>query len=209
MKKITSILLLLVFLGSSNTSFGQSGITIDATQFYATLKFKDSQGNKLDGEYSGILSGAYGIGYRYVSDGGFLLGTTVGLRKMGATMVYDDINYSWNLHYVNLKLGVGYELKLKSICPYLLVSGYGAYLLKGYQSINNENFNIKLSKSLKEYDYGIYITPGVQFKLMDNFSAHIELGYLLGLNNLEKDDGQKSYNLGYCATIGFSYSFTK
>lgn len=209
MKKIKFIWLLLGFISYVTTVNAQSGLTIEASQLYASFKFTDSQGSKLNSEYSGILTGAYGAGCRFVTESGIMLRASLGMRKAGATMVYDEINYSWDIQYADVKLGGGYMLKKDRISPYLNVSGYYAYMLRGFQTINNENFNIKKSKSLNETDYGVFITPGVQIKLSDAVSSFVEFNYMMGLQNLEKEESQKATNLAYGLTLGLSFSITK
>jgi len=124
-------------------------------------------------------------------------------------MVYDAMNYTWDLQYANGRLGFGYMLKKNKISPYLNVSGYYAYMLHGFQTINNEDFDLKKSKLLNETDYGIFITPGVQFELSDAVSTFVEFNYLMGLNNLEKDENQNATNFAYGLTLGLSFSILK
>jgi len=209
MKKIKIICLLLGFISYAATVGAQSSLTMEASQLYASFKFTDSQGSELNTEYSGIFTGAYGVGYRFITESGIMLRGGLGMRKAGATLVYDDINYSWNLQYADAKLGVGYMLKKDRISPYLSVSGYYAYLLRGYQTINNEDFNMKTAESLNEMDYGVFITPGVHITLSDAVSSFLELNYMMGLQNIEKDEGQDATNLAYGVTLGLSFTITK
>ena len=209
MKKIKLILLLLGFISFVTTVHAQSSLTLEASQLYASFKFTDTEGNNLNSEYSGIFTGAYGVGYRFIANNGIMLNARIGMRKAGATLVYDAMNYTWDLQYANGRLGFGYMLKKDKISPYLNVSGYYAYLLRGFQTINNENFNLKKSKLLNETDYGIFITPGVQIKLSDVVSTFVEFNYLMGLNNLEKDENQKATNFAYEVTLGLSFSISK
>jgi len=209
MKKIKIILLLLGSISYVTSVNAQSNLTAEASQLYASFKFTDSQGTDLNTEYSGIFTGAYGFGYRFIADNGIMLNAGIGMRKAGATLEYDAMNYTWNLQYANGRLGLGYMLKKDVISPYLNVSGYYAYMLRGFQTINNENFNIKNSESLNITDYGIFITPGVQFTLSDEVSSFVEFNYLMGLQNLEKDEGQEATNFAYGLTVGLSFSFVK
>ena len=206
MKHLIPFLLFILMTAYSGLLHAQSGITLEASQQYTTFKFTDSQGVRLNSEYSGLFTGSYGAGYRFISDGGFMAGGTVGMRKAGATLVYDNTSYSWNLQYVQAQMGVGFMLKKETVSPFLLVSGYFGYLLRGYQTINNENFNIRKQESLNFTDYGVLANPGAQLKINDAVSAYIELGYLMGIKNLEKDENQKATNLAYSATLGLSFT---
>ncbi|MBN2272889.1 MAG: outer membrane beta-barrel protein [Bacteroidales bacterium] len=207
MKKIRIILIMLAFIGYAATISAQSSLTVKASPMYASLKFTDSQGTKLNSEYSGIFTGGYGLGYRLVTEGGFMVNVGAGIRKAGATMVYDEMNYTWDLQYAEGRLGVGYMLVSSDIGPYLDVAGYYGYLLRGFQTINNEDFNIKESESINNSDYGIVISPGVQIKLSYEIRTFIEFNYLMGLANLEKEESQKSKTVGYGLTFGFAFAF--
>lgn len=192
----------------SQCFFAQSSITLEASQVVSTFKFTDSAGVQ-DKSYAPIYTGAYGLGYRYASEGGLLIRAGLGMRKAGATMVYDHINYAWNLQYADVKVGVGYMYNKKRFKPYVTASFYYALLLKANQSLNNESFDIKDSKSLKTNDYGVFITPGLQFKASDAISVYTEFNYMMGLQNLETGNGQKSYNRAYSLSLGVAFTISK
>lgn len=206
-----NILLLLFGFISIKSALAQSSFTLDASQLYTTFKFQDSQGNK-DNSYSGNFTGAYSIGYRYVHESGLLLRANVGMRKAGATLVYDDANYMWDLQYADGRLGVGYMLTSTRVKPYLTASGYYAYLLKANQTLNQVNYDIKEANALSKTDYGIVASPGVQLELSEYFSVYAEASYLMGLQNIENKaveasgSGQKGYNQAYGLTLGLSFS---
>lgn len=187
----------------------QSAFTFTASQQLTSMKYSDSQQNALNSEYSGILTGGYNLGYRFVSGNGIMLQTGLGMRKAGATMVYDVMNYKWDLQYAELKLGGGYMMVKEKVSPYLNISGYFGYLLRGFQTINNEDFDIKSSGSIKTSDFGLYLTPGVQFTISETMSLFAEFNYLMGLKNLEVDTNQNSKNYAFGLSLGLSFSFSK
>lgn len=209
MKRINYFLLLICLLASTTIVNAQSAITIEASQLYSSFKYQDSQNNNLNTEYSGIFKGAYTIGYSYSTDFGLIVKSGLGVRNGGADLVYDDMNYSWRLQYVDVKLGVGYMYNLEKIKPYFMVSGYYAYLIHGTQILNNEAFNIIQLDLLSNMDYGVIFSPGVQVKLSDNISSYLEFNYLMGLNNIEKDETQTAKNVAYSLTLGLSFSINK
>lgn len=202
-------LLLVCFIAVSTVVNAQSAFTIDASQLYTSFKFTDTEGNQLNNEYSGIYTGSYGIGYRYTMDFGLIIRPGVGMRSGGASLVYDDMNYSWKLQYADAKLGVGYVYKLKGINPYFIASGYYAYLLRGTQVLNNEDFNITQSGLLNRTDYGVVFNPGVEMIFSDYVSGYVELSYLMGLCNVETDEGQNATNYAYGATLGVSFTISQ
>lgn len=209
MKKTRQLFLFIIFLAYTTFINAQSAITLDASQLYASFKFNDTDGNKLNSEYQGIFTGAYGIGYNYVANFGLVINPRIGMRNAGASMVYDDISYSWRLQYAEFKLGLGYVYEMKRIKPYFIASAYYGYLLRGTQVLNNENFNITKSGLLNEMDYGVVLNPGIKIDLSEYVSFYTEFLYLMGLNNIEMDEGQKTGNLAYGLTIGLSFSITK
>ncbi len=209
MTNYTKILLLsLAFIFIKTSTMAQSSITFDASQVFSNFRFTDSKGT-LDKNYSSNISGSYNLGYRYSGTSGLLLRSSIGMRKAGATLVYDGSNYAWNLQYVDIKLGAGYLYDAGRFSPYLTASPYFSYLLKANQILNNSNYDIKKSNSIKDTDYGVFITPGVQTKVSENISAYAEFNYIMGLQNIEtSSNGQKGYNRAYAVTVGVSISLS-
>lgn len=208
--KFKICLFLLSAFACRNEFFAQSSLTIDGSQIMSNFKFEDSQGTR-DKVYNPIYTNAYSVGYRYSAESGLMFRAGLGMRKAGATLVYDNSNYAWNFQYADVKIGVGYVYnKPERIKPYLCVSGYFAYLLKANQTINNENFDILKSESINKMDFGVFITPGINIKINDYISAYTEFNYMMGLANLETStDGQVSHNSGMSISLGLSFNITK
>jgi hypothetical protein len=208
MKRIKTFLLLAVLVAYINTVHAQAGLTLEVSPLLTSFKFTDKAGVKHNSEYQGIYTGAYGIGYRIVSDIGLVIHPAIGMRHGGANLVYDDINYSWRLQYANLKLGLGYMTQFETVNPYLMVSGYYAFLLRGTQTLHNEILNVTKSDVLSNIDYGLIFSPGVNIKLSDYASTYAEFNYLRGLTNIEKDPVQKSKNFAFGLTLGVAFAFS-
>ena len=85
--------------------------TIEASQVFSSFRYKDSEGTA-DKDYEVKIAGAYSLGYQHKFGNGILLHPEIGMRNAGATLVYDDINYSWDLQYADIKLGAGYMYNL-------------------------------------------------------------------------------------------------
>jgi hypothetical protein len=197
----------ILLFSTTTTLNAQSGFTLEATQQYTTFSFTDSQGNQMQQEYSGMFSGAYSVGYSYVSEMGFMLRTGIGMRNAGANLVYDEMNYSWKLLYAESKLGIGYMYITDVVNPYLLASGYYSYLLNGIQVLNNEQFNITKAGLLSNTDYGLVISPGAEIYISPNLAAFVEFKYLMGLQNIETSENQKAYNRAYGISAGLAIKF--
>ena len=207
MKRI--LLILTITLGLLSGHAQEPSFTIEASQLVSTFKFVDSDGNKQNSDYQTVLTGAYGIGYRNILDNNIILKAGIGKRNGGANYVYDDMNYSWRLEYLEAKIGGGYILKRRVFSPYATVNGYYGHLLRGTQILNNEEFNITKSGILKKSDFGLIGTIGVNFSISSFISAYAEGLYLYGLSNIEKDSGQKTSNRGYGITLGLSFNLTE
>lgn len=210
--KLKFLLFVLGFI-SSTAVMAQSSLTLDASQQQTTFQFKNSEGTA-DKSYLPIYTGAYSLGYRLVTEGGIMARVSVGMRNTGATMIYDDASYIWNLQYADAKLGMGYMLDLGRVKPYLTVSGYYAYLLKGTQTQNTVNYDLIKAGQLQRTDFGALASPGVSITLSNYISVYTEFSYLMGLKNIEAvpEGGtatQEGYNRAYSATLGLAFTITK
>ncbi len=207
MKKI---LLALIFTVLTLTVYSQEqSLTIEASQLVSNFSFINSLDQKQNADYQSILTSSYGVGYRHILNNNIILKGGIGKRNGGANYVYDDMNYSWNLEYADIKLGGGYMHNMGRFSPYVLVNGYYAFLIRGIQIKNNEEFNITESGILQKNDIGIIGNIGVNFKMSDYISAYVEGQYLSGLNNIEKETTQTARNKSYGITLGLSFNITK
>lgn len=132
------------------------------------------------------------------------------MRQSGASLIYDDTNYLWDMQYAEAKIGAGYLYYLGRFNPYMTVSGYYGHLLSANQTLNNHNYDILSSEAINGMDYGVYINPGVDIELSEMVSVFSEFNYMMGLANLETgDSGQESYNRAFGFTFGMAISLSK
>ncbi|MDX1652184.1 MAG: outer membrane beta-barrel protein [Brumimicrobium sp.] len=204
-KLITGIATGLMVCLISFNSEAQSSITIDASQNITNFKFTNSQGER-DESYNPNYSGSYSLGYRFTTDFGLFGGIKVGMRNAGASLVYDDANYSWNLQYFDSRLDIGYMYSFDRFSPYLAVSPYFGYLLRATQTLNHQNFDIINSGDLERTDYGLFISPGVDFRVNDLVSVYSQFNYMLGLQNIETVENQESNNTLLGLTLGLAFT---
>lgn len=183
-----------------------SSISLEASQNVTDFYFKDSNGNP-DKNYTPSLSFGYALGYRYGMANGLMIGAKVGYRKAGATYVYDAINYSWNMDYLEFRINFGYSYFFKKWGFHAKVQPYVSYLLSANQTLNNEDLNIKNSGDIISYDYGFFVSPGFSYAISDKFRVNLDYNYMLGLANLEKNQAQTSNNTLMGVTLGFSFKF--
>lgn len=196
---------LALLLTCSSLKAQTSNITIEASQNITNFSFIDSDGVK-DKNYSPNFSGGYALGYRYTMEMGLFFGGKLGMRKAGATYVVDESNYSWNLQYMDARLGIGYNFAFGKMGAHFYAQPYLGYLLKANQSLNNENFDIINSESMSRIDYGVFFSPGVNLTASDFISIYVDLNYMLGLANLETTETQTSKNNLFGATLGVAFA---
>lgn len=205
MKTIQYILTVLVFAGFSYTASAQMNLTIEASQNITNFRFFDSNGDQMDG-YQAEYSGGYALGFSYGLDNGLYFPVKLGMRNGGATYIYDNSNYSWDLKYTEARLGVGYQYSFGKMGAHFSAMGYYGYLLKANQRLNNENYNIRESGDISKTDYGVFFSPGATFSATENISVYLDLNYMLGLANLETDGKQVSHNTLYGASLGLAFT---
>ena len=208
--KLKVVLFVFGFL-STTAVMAQSSLTIDASQQYSTFKFQDSQG-VVDTSYLPAYTGAYHLGYRFTHESGLLVSAQLGMRKAGATIIYDDANYLWSLQYADFRLGAGYMLNAERFKPYVKVSGYYALLLKANQTQGTTNYDLVKAGELQRTDYGVLASPGLQVSLSEYISVYTEFSYLMGLRNMETQkvesvsSVQEGYNRAFSATLGLAFT---
>ena len=181
-------------------SSSQSNVTFDAGQMFSTFKFIDAQGNQ-EKNLTNNITGCFSLGYQYEQNNGLFVRANVGMRKAGASMVFDETNVNWNMQYADVSLGLGYILNKWRLKPYFSASPYFGYLLKADQTIGPDKYDIKQKKLIKTSDFGVFLSPGVKIAVSNLISIYAEYKYILGLQNLETSD-QKSFNRGFSARPG-------
>lgn len=192
----------------SELVIAQSSINLEAGQVFSTFKYIDSKGVE-DNTYSYNVVSAYCLGYQYAKPNGFFIRANIGMRKAGANLVYNQINYIWTMQYSDLKAGPGYQFTKWRIKPSLALLPYYAYLLDANQTINSDNYDIKNNKSIKGSDFGLIIAPGFNVILSNYISIYAEYNYILGLQNIETAVEEKLYNRGFSLNFGVSLNITK
>ncbi len=198
---------LIIFSVFCTYSFAQSTVTFDAGQVFSTYKYTDSQGEEKS--FSRNITGCFSIGYQYVTNSGLFIRVNAGMRKGGASIVYNEVKVSWQVQYADAGLGVGYIYNKWRLKPYLSVSPYYASMLKAEQTIGQDNYDIKKNKSMASSDFGLYISPGFKISLTNSVACFFEYREIIGLQNLETSSNQKSYNRGSSVNIGVSVAIIK
>ncbi|MGM0581295.1 MAG: outer membrane beta-barrel protein [Bacteroidota bacterium] len=208
-KKNLIALLTFVFLGSAAQA-QISGISIEASQQYSNFSYMDSEG--IGGksflgsdEYTGIFAGGYNLGYRMNTLDNIIIRGSIGMRRAGASLVFEDIVSTWSFQYADFRAAAGYEYELGKLGVYLTAGPYAAFLLRASQTRNDIDYDLKENGEINTWDFGIVASPGVKYTVSDYINIYAEADYLFGLKNLEADAAdpeQESYNVGLAISLG-------
>lgn len=201
--------LLFSLLLLSFTSTAQSTVTFDAGQTFSTFKYSDSQGPIND--FSNNITGCFSLGYSYIGQNGIVIRSTAGMRKAGASLVYNETNFDWNLQYTDIHIGAGYVFNRWMVKPYFVASPYFAYMLKGRQEIGENSYDVVKNRTMSTLDYGVCFVPGLKISLTNTIAFYAEYKQILGLQNLEMSstNNQKTFNRGFSVNLGIAISFIK
>lgn len=186
----------------------QSCVNFEAAQVFSNFKYVDSKGIE-DNTYTYKIGNAFGLGYQYTSSNGFFARASLGMRKAGANLIYNNIRYIWSLQYSNLQVGIGYQYNEWRLKPYIAVMPYYAYLLDANQTIDSDNYDIKANKSIKNSDFGLFIAPGFNITITKYISVFAEYKYIMGLQNIESAQGEQLFNRGFALNFGIALYFTR
>ncbi len=188
----------------------QSFLNTDAALVFSTFKFisKTNNPDNPSSSYSSISSNAFGVGYKYIKPNGLVILTGAGIRKAGASLIYNGINYTWNLQYIDLKAGIGYQYSKWPIKPYMAISPYYAYLLNARQIIGLSYYDIKSNNTIKSNDFGVFAIAGFNVPVSHHVSVYAEYNYILGLRNIETSASQYLYNRGPSFKLGLLFNIS-
>ncbi|WP_296618972.1 outer membrane beta-barrel protein [Marivirga sp.] len=211
LQKKKLLIMVTLFLMGSVAQAQLSGISIEASQQFSNFSYQNSDG--LGGksflgsdEYTGIYAGGYNLGYRMTTLDNIVIRASIGMRRAGASLVFEDIVNTWSFQYADFRAAAGYEYGLgDKLGIYLTAGPYAAYLLRASQTRNDVDYNLKENGEINTWDFGIVASPGVKYQVSDFIDVYAEADYLFGLKNLETnaaDTGQESYNVGLAISLG-------
>lgn len=191
----------------------QSYLDLSAAQVFSTFRFtsinqQTNNSNTTFPNYTQLNTNAFGIGYTYVQNKGLLVLGGLGFRKAGANMVYKATDYQWNLQYIDVKIGGGYQYDKWRVKPFATITPYYAYLLNAKQTVGLNYYDIKTTKSIKPYDLGLFLSGGIKVALSPYILLYSQYDYNLGLKNIETGANQYLYNRGFAIKLGLIFSIT-
>lgn len=203
MHNLLTLILVVLVMGSA-VSQTQS-VTIEASQNITNFRFSDSNGN-IDKNYAPVYSGGYALGYKYEMEQGVYFLGKLGMRKSGATYVFDNYNYAWDLQYAELRLGIGYKYGFGKFGAHFVSQPYLGFLVRADQRLNNQDYDLLELGEMNDMDYGVFLSPGINFTASELIGLYLDLNYMFGLANLETNDTQQSQNRLIGASLGVSFT---
>jgi hypothetical protein len=201
-----TILLTIIILGSSHI-FSQKDLRLNlfygknATNFI----FKDGLTTKSTkytfGEFYGLS-----LGIKATPRQSFR--PEINFYQAGAKSTFNETQLNWKLDYVSA--GCAYLVKIlgKDSTNFALSTGAFFsldYLVKGSQAIGATNYNIIRENSLQRYNINSAFLLNGTYKVTESLFLNFEYRFNFGLNNIEKDQNEKTRNIGNTGAIGISF----
>lgn len=204
MKKLIQIsLVLLILAGTAYSARSQGFIILKSGQNMTNFMYTDEDGH-VDYRYKPLYSTSYNLGFAYYLKKGVFFQTRVGIRKAGSTYSYDDFNYRWDIQYADYRLGLGYKYDFKKIYFRFATEGYIGYVLQAEQRLFDTERDMVKAKTIDRLDYGMFFSPGIGYGLTEKISIELNINYMLGLGNLDKDPGQTTQNRLWGTDLGLN-----
>ncbi|MEN9302843.1 MAG: hypothetical protein RL264_1272 [Bacteroidota bacterium] len=189
-------------------TFSQKKIKVDEINFLVgknTTKFLYAFGSETK-PTQWINGNSYSLNVNLALAPKHFLRPEVNYYQAGAKSNVDNLALGWKLNY--LGLGCGYAYKAFSLKTISLSTGasFGLdFLTKGEQTIGNERYSITESNVLKRLNVGTNLFANAQFKVTETLYLQFEYRFGIGLNQIEKDAGEKTRNISNTALIGLSF----
>lgn len=189
-------------------TFSQKKIKVDEINFLVgknTTKFLYAFGSETK-PTQWINGNSYSLNVNLALAPKHFLRPEVNYYQAGAKSNVDNLALGWKLNYLGLGCGYAYKaLSLKTISVSTGASFGLDFLTKGEQTIGNERYSITESNVLKRLNVGTNLFANAQFKVTETLYLQFEYRFGIGLNQIEKDAGEKTRNISNTALIGLSF----
>ncbi len=209
-------ILLLIILGLvfAKPVAAQPFLNLEGGQVFPTFRFSAKQSNSENTSsdnqtYTRISGSTFSLVFSHVDSIGLFEFGGIGMRKAGSELVYNNTDYIWNLQYVDVKAGIGYQFNKWRIKPYAAAAPYYAYLMDAKQSMGSRKYDLKAIKAVKNYDLGVFLAFGLKAEISKQISIFSEYNYVFGLKNIETTKDQYLYNRGFSVKLGLSLNISK
>jgi hypothetical protein len=203
MKETIAIVFLFFSLLTCNA---QNKIGISFSQNFSTFRFKDSEKNIEDLDYS--IKYGYGLSFQRVFGKNFFFEGLLSYNNKGANSTYGLQKLDWSFHYANIGLDGGYKFILGRLCPQAGAGFYFGRLMKADQFIGSDYYDLMAENSINKNDFGATLFAGIEYEYSDNGSIYLRINESIGLLNLENNTEatQKMFNRTFSIQLGLSFT---
>ena len=209
MKHLLTMILCTALTGGLSA---QNYMSMHFSQNHAKFKYTDTKGY-LDENMKSDMNYGYGVSYNRTFDNGLIVRPQLGFKGCGSRSTYNSQQVEWEMDYLDINVAAGYLYTEQTLKPYVGAGLYFSILLHAEQRMLGATYDIKNSKVIEKHDLGINLFTGMQYQYSENAAAFIEMGYGLGLNQLElnseTDSQQKMNNRLFYLQMGLHFSINK
>ncbi len=202
------IIYCLLLASLSSLSFAQNKIKVSEINFLIgknTTKFLYAFGSETK-PTQWVNGNSYSLNINVALAPKHILRPEVNYYQSGAKSNVDNLALAWKLNYLGLGCGYAYQfLTLKTIHLSGGTSFGLDYMTKGEQTIGNERYSILETDAMKRINVSNSIFANAQFKVTETLFLQFEYRFGIGLNQIEKDSGEKTRNIANTAIIGLSF----
>jgi hypothetical protein len=189
-------------------SFAQSKIEVDEVNFLVgknTTKFLYAFGSETKPK-QWVNGNSYSLNVNLELAPKHFLRPEVNYYQAGAKSNVDNLALGWKLNYLGLGCGYAYKVISQKTISLLTGASFGLdFMTKGEQTIGNERYSIIDNEALKRLNIGSNVFANAKFKVTETLYLQFEYRFGYGLNQIEKDSGEKTRNISNTAFIGLSF----
>ncbi len=211
MIRTVSFVLYLLLTELAFTQVQTDELGIRAGQNFSTFLFRSDKVDDINYKYRN--GSYYGIDLSYKLNDRNFLRTELFAYQAGSQAIYGGNTISWRLNYVGL--GAAYLFKIidqENRYKFSFSAGLHLgidYLLSGQQNVNKLNYDLKEVNAFRDFNFHggslarakFIVTPRLNISLEYRFD-----GSILQIEDEDKSNGQKTYNLGHIVCAGVSWN---
>ena len=211
MIRLYPILSLLLFPFSFVAQTRPDELGLKAGQNFSTFIFRSDKVEDIDYKYrSGSF---YGMDLSFKLNDRNFLRTEVNAYQAGSQAIYAGNSISWSLNY--LGLGAAYLFKMidqENIYKFSFSAGIQLgidYMMSGRQNVNKLNYDLKEVSAFRDFHF--QGSPIIRAKFIATPRLNLAMEYrfqgsLIHIEDQDKANGQKTYNLGHVICAGISFN---
>lgn len=202
-------LLLVPFAFTAQTRPDELGLR--AGQNFSTFIFRSDK--VVDIDYMYRIGSYCGMDLSFKLNERNFLRTELSAYQAGSQAIYAGNTISWRLNYIGL--GAAYLFKMideENIYKFSFSAGIQLgidYLLSGQQNVNKLNYDLKEVNAFRDFHF--HGSPILRAKFIATPRLNLSMEYrfygsLIQIEDEDKSNGQKTYNIGHIICAGVSFN---